>query len=69
MNTGIDPRPAPYTEGQPPMARTGIRRMLVIGLAAFMLVMGLIVVNLRHEFRAGPSQSAEMRSAPVAPRQ
>ena len=69
MDTRPDPRSAPYNENQPPMARTGIRRMLVIGLAAFVLIMGLVVVNTRHEIKEGPAQSAQMQSPPVAPRQ
>jgi hypothetical protein len=69
MDTRIDPRSAPYNENQPPMARTGIRRMLVIGIAAFVLIMGLVAVNTRHEINEGPAQSAKMQSPPVAPRQ
>jgi hypothetical protein len=67
MDTSPDPRSAPYNENQPPMARTGIRRMLVIGLAAFVVIMGLVAVNTRHEINEGPAQSAKMQSPPPAP--
>jgi hypothetical protein len=68
MDTRVDPRSAPYNENQPPMARTGIRRMLAIGLAAFVLIMGLVAINTRHEINEGPAQSAQMQSPPAAPR-
>lgn len=68
MDTGNDPRSAPYNEGQPPMRRTGIRRMLIIGVAAFILITGLVVMNARHEIKESGSQPAQTQSQ-VAPKQ
>src|SRR5688572_18580431 len=67
MDTRTDPNAAPYNEGQPPMARTGLRRMLIIGLGAFVLIIGAIVVNTRQEIQE--SQPATTQSQPVAPKQ
>ena len=60
-----------YNEGQPPMVRTGMRRGLLLGLAAFVVVVGLIALNTRHEItetasNAGPPAG---QSQPVAPKQ
>jgi len=67
MDKRTDPNAAPYNEGQPPMARTGLRRMLIIGLGAFVLIIGAIVVNTRHEIQE--AQPASAPSQPVAPKQ
>ena len=69
MDIKTDPRSAPYNEGQAPMRRTGMRRMLIIGIAAFVLIMGFIVLNARHEIQEGATQSAQTYSVPVAPKQ
>ena len=69
MDTNTDPRSAPYNEGQPPMARTGIRRMLIIGVAAFVLIVGFVVFNARHEIQDGAGKSVQTQSVPVAPKQ
>jgi hypothetical protein len=65
----IDQRKMPYNEGQPAMARTGIRRGLILGLLAFAVVMGLIAYNTRHEIRETASVPATTQSQPVAPKQ
>lgn len=60
-----------YNEGQPPMARTGMRRGLLLGLAAFVVVVGLVVLNTRHEIMETASnggQPATSQSQPVAPK-
>lgn len=67
-----DPKPLAqhdgYNEGQPPMARTGIRRGLLMGLAAFVVVMALVVMNARHEINETAAPAAN-QSAGVAPTQ
>ena len=65
-----NPHERDYNEGQPPMARTGMRRGLLLGLAAFVLVVGLIVLNTRHEIMETASNggSATSQSQPVAPK-
>jgi hypothetical protein len=68
MDTQSNPNAAPYNEGQPPMARTGIRRMLVIGLGAFVLITALLVLNTRHEINESPGQQATAQSQPAAPK-
>ncbi len=69
MNSTNDPRSAPYNEGQPPMARTGARRMLIIAVGVVLFITGLIVVNTRHEIQEGASKSAQSQSTPAAPKQ
>ena len=66
----LEPR-RDYNEGQPPMARTGIRRGLLLGLAAFVVVIALIALNTRHEIMETASTGSPPagQSQPVAPKQ
>ena len=68
MDTSNDPSSAPYNEGQPPMRRTGIRRMLIIGVATFILITGSVVMNARHEIQESGLRPTQ-QSQPVAPKQ
>ena len=70
MQTGLKapPHHDGYNEGQPPMARTGIRRGLLMGVAAFVVIMALVALNARHEINETPAPAANQSTA-VAPKQ